>query len=455
MLGGSLYVALIRLIVNFAGVSLLYFLLSEPRFGRKRTAVAYVLFDAVLIAVAAVWYVLDWESYVRLVSFTAYVLFAVFAAFMSGEHVFLLVYKLALIFYFMAVFMVVGIETSILFFDNSVWVDIITRIVLIALLVLFVDRKLKSSIRGFGRYMENELDSFSITVMIISILSGIGFILNPNFRDQTPYRLYQILMNFFLTGAVQLLVWRLYLHIGREQEYRRESQLTKLNHRLLERQMELLEESAESGKRIRHDARHHNAVIAEYARKGETEELLQYLNEYEKEMEIPAAEVICANSAVNNLLSAYTRKARKEQINVTLDVELERNPGIPNIDLVAILANAYENAIYGCVEAKKQSAERACYINLRIRKKKNKLVISCSNTCRPGTEIINGQPKPEVTGGIGVLSIIKTAEHYEGEYDFKNDDGVFVFRLIMNIPQMEDTALRKSGGVRHRKIYTD
>ena len=41
------------------------------------------------------------------------------------------------------------------------------------------------------------------------------------------------------------------------------------------------------------------------------------------------------------------------------------------------------------------------------------------------------------TGGIGVLSIIKTAGKFDGEYDFKNDNGVFVFRLIMNIPPRE------------------
>ena len=49
------------------------------------------------------------------------------------------------------------------------------------------------------------------------------------------------------------------------------------------------------------------------------------------------------------------------------------------------------------------------------------------------TELKDGQPKSEFTGGIGVSSIIRTAEQYDGEYDFKNDKGVFVFRMIMNI----------------------
>ena len=69
----------------------------------------------------------------------------------------------------------------------------------------------------------------------------------------------------------------------------------------------------------------------------------------------------------------------------------------------------------------------------------------CNNTCRKETEIKNGQPKPEFTGGIGVLSIIKTAENFGGEYDFKNDEGVFVFRLIMNIPPLYNTTANERG----------
>lgn len=201
--------------------------------------------------------------------------------------------------------------------------------------------------------------------------------------------------------------------------------------------MELLEKSADSGRRIRHDVRHHNAVIAEFVRRGQNQELLQYLQEYNRQTDEGGERVLCDNTAVNNLLSSYTEKAEKEQIRVVMDVELDRNLTIPNIDLVTILANAYENAIYGCMEVRRQSRERECSIYLMIRRKKNKLVMYCSNTCRLETEIKNGQPRPEATGGVGVLSIIKTAEKFDGEYDFKNDNGLFIFRLVMNIPQQE------------------
>lgn len=433
MLGGSIYIAFLRFAISLAGTVLLFSMLSESRLSRKKTIVCYSCFSVVLTLLACVWYAMDWESCVRMVAFTMYLCFAVLAIIISRDSVYLAIYKLVLVFYLMSVFVIGGLEISIIFFDRNVWADIISRILLILLIACLLYRYVRESIKGFGDYVENEADKFSVAAMIVCILFGIGFILNPTLnRDVTGQRIYHILTNFILTGTLQLLVYRFYLHVGREKEYERENQLIQMNYRLLERQLEILEESVESGRRLRHDIRHHNAVLAECVRRGQTEELLQYLREYDRETDQGIPEIICANPAVNNILSAYTRKARKEQIEVTLDVELGKDLPIPGIDLVAILANAYENAIYACMEVKKQPGERECFIHLMLKKRKNKLIISCSNTCRKEATLKDGKPKSEFTGGVGVSSIIRTAKKYDGEYDFKNDDGVFVFRLIMN-----------------------
>ncbi len=436
MLGGSVYIALLRWAISIAGVTFLFFQMSEQRYHLMKTVICYTCFSMILLSAAGVWYILDWESCAKMSALTMYLCFAVFSLFMSIDPIYLRIYKLVLTFYLLAVFLIGAIETSIIFFHGNIWVDMIMRVLLIVMMAYFIEKKIKTSIRGFSYYVEQEIDRFSITIMILSLLFGIGYILNPSSLDQTtPYRLFQIFMNLFLTGALQLLIFRLYLHIGKEKAYLKENQLMQMNQRLLERNLEILENAAESGKRIRHDARHHNAVIAEYARRGQNTELLQYLKEYSKETESPLTETVCPNIAVNNLLMAYTDHAQKQNIKVTLDIELQENLPIPNIDLVTILANAYENAIYGCIEAKKQDSHKECFIQLIIHRKNNKLVIRCSNTCRPDAEIKNCEPNPEATGGIGVLSIIKTSEKYGGEYDFKNNNGVFLFRLIINIPQ--------------------
>lgn len=64
---------------------------------------------------ACIWYVVDWSSYVRLVTFVVYMCFGVLAIFMSKDPIYLVVYKLALNFYLLAVFMIGGIEVSTIF----------------------------------------------------------------------------------------------------------------------------------------------------------------------------------------------------------------------------------------------------------------------------------------------------------------------------------------------------
>ena len=85
MLGGSVHIAFIRFSVSLAGIIVLFSLMSESRFSRKKTIVCYGCFSAMVIALACVWYEADWESCVRAVAFAIYLCFAVFAVIMSSD----------------------------------------------------------------------------------------------------------------------------------------------------------------------------------------------------------------------------------------------------------------------------------------------------------------------------------------------------------------------------------
>ena len=124
MLGGTVLVALIRFSVSLVGVILLFSLMSEPKYGQKKTVLLYGAFCVVSLLLSCIWYILDWERCVRLVPFVLYFCFAFFAVAMSRDRIFLAVYKLAFTFYLMAFFLIGGIEVSVLFFERSVWAGI-------------------------------------------------------------------------------------------------------------------------------------------------------------------------------------------------------------------------------------------------------------------------------------------------------------------------------------------
>ena len=87
-------------------------------------AVRYGCFGIIMIAGACVWYILDWQSCSKMAALTMYIGFSIFAVCMSRDQIYLAIYKIALTFYLLAVFLIGGIEVSILFFNRNVWADI-------------------------------------------------------------------------------------------------------------------------------------------------------------------------------------------------------------------------------------------------------------------------------------------------------------------------------------------
>ena len=204
-----------------------------------------------------------------------------------------------------------------------------------------------------------------------------------------------------------------------------------MNEQLLRRQMDLEREKEREAARMFHDVRHHCLLLAEYMQNGELEELASYVKQYGKEVEKKQAEraPVCGNKAVDRILSVYARCAELEKIRVTMDVTVEEALAMRDIDLVAILANVFENAIHGCQNSGKERQE----IDIYITQKGNKIVIRFRNTCISDIRFRNGFPEAGEGGGIGISSIVKTVERYDGEVDFSVKNDMFVTRILLNL----------------------
>ncbi len=198
--------------------------------------------------------------------------------------------------------------------------------------------------------------------------------------------------------------------------------------KILLKKLEIMEETEEESRRLRHDLRHHLLNIAEHAKKGEISEILAYLGEYSVEIEKTSRPRLCANSAINNILIVYKNLAEEENIHTNFSVNTGENIGIHAVDLVALLANLLENALHGCLESDKEPME----IRVKIQSKAGKLSILVENTCKDTILFKNGLPKALGREGIGISSIQKSVEKYGSNVDFENKNGKFISRIIIN-----------------------
>ncbi len=431
MLGGSFWVAFWR---NSLGAILLmgvFLLLDKPRFAMRKTVWYYVIFGFSMVVVFSAWYLFDRNGFIQCSGLLSPLVIGLFCGAMSGGTLYLSLYKISLGFYFLSLCVFGGVDIARWWFEGNMWVDILIRLGMVVLIFLFIVKKFRRAFLDSVDFLREEMDLFSAGVLVISIMLAAVVIYWPDIHNFSVINIVRISVIMLMAGVIQYTIFHLYLHLGREHKYQEENQLLEMNEQLLRRQMDLEREKEREAARMFHDVRHHCLLLAEYMQNGELEELASYVKQYGKEVEKKQAEraPVCGNKAVDRILSVYARCAELEKIRVTMDVTVEEALAMRDIDLVAILANVFENAIHGCQNSGKERQE----IDIYITQKGNKIVIRFRNTCISDIRFRNGFPESGEGGGIGISSIVKTVERYDGEVDFSVKNDMFVTRILLNL----------------------
>lgn len=429
MLGGSFWVAFLRNTISTVLMLAFFLMMDRPRFCIKKTVWYYTIFGIFMITVYSVWYLTANSSFVRFAALSTIPVIGFFCSIMSREVVYLSLYKIALAFYLFSVCTFCGVDAARWWFDGNLWVDVFVRFVCLVLILVFTWFKLRRQFLNSVDFLLQEMDLFSVATLFVSVMLGAIMAYWPNLQGFSVFNMVRAFLFLFMSGTLQYAILHLYIHLGQEHYYQAEKELLEVNKQLLYQQMDLMKESEMDAARIRHDVRHHTLLIREYVQKGEYDQLLAYLTQYDEDVEKWKVKDVSRNRAVNSILTAYAKKARGQNIQVTMKVKLAENLPIRDTDWIAILANMFENAIHGCAASEREQQK----IDIYIAQKKNKVMIQCRNTSSGEIVFRKGLPQSDKGGGMGVFSIIKAASRYEGETDFSVQDGMFITRILLNL----------------------
>ena len=173
----------------------------------------------------------------------------------------------------------------------------------------------------------------------------------------------------------------------------------------------------------RHDRRHHNLVLLEFANKNDIETVKDYLKTLVDDDSDSLGEInYCKNPTINTVLSVYEKKAKNAGIKVKIAARAGNDIPVSPKDMVIVIANLFENAI----NATKKLKSKEKIIDVDIREKETRLLVKIENPCKTNLKF------DEVDYGIGISSVITTTEKYEGMYDFTAQDGTFSSKVCLN-----------------------
>ena len=207
-------------------------------------------------------------------------------------------------------------------------------------------------------------------------------------------------------------------------ELSREKQKS-LHTELLQAQVDAQAKEAELVRQNRHDLRFHYQALMTLAKTGETDKIVDYLNTQSESLETTTTGRFCENETINNVLKVFYQKATAQNITMEICAAAKPNLSVPSPALVTVAANILENALHGVLEANAANPQ----IIVSIKHKSGRLVISCENTC---SKSLNFDEMPDDLQGIGVHSVISTAEKFGGSCRFSAANGVFSSKVVMD-----------------------
>ena len=174
----------------------------------------------------------------------------------------------------------------------------------------------------------------------------------------------------------------------------------------------------------RHDRRHHNLVMLEFAKNNDIESVREYLTQLMKsECEIWGEVRYCENTTVNTVLTVYERRAVENGINVNISALVSSDIAVLPQDLVIVIANLFENAIHAVSMPKSKLRN----IDITVKESAQRLLVKIENPCEEKMTF------DTTNHGIGLNSIISTVNKYDGMYDFAAEDGIFSAKVILNL----------------------
>jgi len=195
--------------------------------------------------------------------------------------------------------------------------------------------------------------------------------------------------------------------------------------RMMESQLDLqreqyegLTENAKTLNAIRHDLRHHMAVLSQLADTGEAVLMKAYIEDLSGKLTASQKKSYCKNYEVNAIAGHYLTLAESEGITVDAQLNVpEDTGGVPAMDLCVIVGNFLENALEVC--RRMEQGER--FIRIRSRLDGDALSFVVANSFDGQWKERNGvylshkrQDGRAPHAGVGLSSVRAVCEMHRG-----------------------------------------
>ena len=236
------------------------------------------------------------------------------------------------------------------------------------------------------------------------------------------------------TLIINISVFYLYNVLLENYIHLRDNDIYKQQTYAYENQLEVIMESQNRTRALRHDMKNHILALQMLVQKNEVEEAEQYLDSMQHFMTNPQEYVATGNDIIDSLLNYKIQKANDVLKHVETKISIPEKLRLQSFDLNVVLGNLLDNAI----DASAQTEEKKLKLTLKL--DKGILFLNICNSCQGIAEgrnnMLETTKEDKVNHGIGLKNVQGIIEKYHGDMEFLCEGGSMETDIMMYVKDM-------------------
>lgn len=194
-------------------------------------------------------------------------------------------------------------------------------------------------------------------------------------------------------------------------------------------QLDLMKESWQKMRGLRHDLKHHLCELRYFATQNNEEKMLDYLDEMERHMINNDEYVSSGNNELDGTLNYLLQLASNSLKEVRTQISVPEEMEIHSFSLNVVLGNLLENAIKGARESERK------YLHIIIRAKQGVLFIKIENSYngqlrKNGKKLLSTKKESE-KHGIGLENVQRIVNELNGNMEIVCEGELFCVNIML------------------------
>lgn len=303
-----------------------------------------------------------------------------------------------------------------------------TELLVLVLFLMFLKKtKIIPKIIDFKKIPKIQIIGISmllvlIDIYIIFININLDYSNQVSFKLSTNFLLFTLLMSFAMILIIIFLVYKNIINNQLEQQ----NSLTKQQLEYQLNHYEQLERSIKETRQIKHDMHHHLTCLKELIAANQYTQSELYIENIEKSLSSVKKHLETGNIIVDAIIHEKLHKIDELQITFKFEGSLPPHDFISLMDLCTIIANSFDNAIEACANHSEEhhrfilietSVENHCW-KYKI-KNSSKEIEVCSF-------LLSTSKTDKVNHGFGLLNVKEAVARYNGDFEYRYDEGDFI-----------------------------